>query len=394
MYARLINIANRVFAWKPRNAIIPSMTWQHYLRVKSRDPAYLWRMVLAILAVGVLVGWAVEMWQGGAPEFVAGPHDSSGWERLDSLASEGNWWLVWWQVPQQIFSDFSQLGIIVLAVLAGCCWLAFLLQSMRVQRFTDWRLWGALAAIALGVLSIWPTGFFILWQEHGWNLQESQELVPGLRYNILGIGLREEFAKLLCLLPLMLVVVPRRDELAALILSGCVGLGFAIEENIGYFTVSQGTSSLGRFLTANPMHITLTGLVGLAVYRAFRDVRNWGPNALAVFGLAVAAHGLYDATIVLTDLAQYNLAGTIVFALIVYAFFHELRTLRPKGSDTITLSATFLCGMSLLAAATFVYVSSVAGVAAAANTLMSDVMGLAVMVYLFLREMPETMVRV
>lgn len=370
------------------------MTWQHYLRVKTRDPAFLWRMVVSILAFGVLGGWVVEMWQGGTPEFVFSHRDHSGWERLKLLAEQRQWWQVWWGVPREIFSDFSQPKIVALALLAGCCWLAFLLQAMRVQGFSDWRLWGALVAIALGVVSIWPTGFFILWQEYAWNLHDSQELVPGLRYNILGIGLREEFAKLMCLLPLMIVLVPRCDELAALLLSACVGLGFAIEENIGYFTQSMGMNSLGRFLTANPAHITLTGLVGLAVYRAFRDVRSWGPQALAVFGLMVIAHGLYDATITLPALSEYGLAGTIVFALLVYAFFHELRTLRPKGSDTISLSATFLAGVSLLAAATFVYVSSVAGVAAAANTLMTDVLSLAVMVYLFLREMPESMVRV
>ncbi len=370
------------------------MTWQHYLRVKTRDPAFLWRMVLSILALGVLVGWGVEMWQGGAPEFGFRFHDLSEWEKLESLAEGGHWWQVWWEVPREIFSDFSRPGVVALAVLTGCCWLVFLLQAMRVNRFSDWRLWGALAAIGLGVLSIWPTGFLILWQEYAWNLQESQELVPGLRYNILGIGLREEVAKLICLLPLMIVIVPRRDESAALLLSACVGLGFAIEENIGYFTHSLGMSSLGRFLTANPLHIAMTGLVGLAVYRAIRDVRSWGPQALAVFGLIVIAHGLYDAAITLPDLAKHGLLGTIVFALVVFAFFHELRTLRTKGSETISLTATFLAGVSLLAAATFVYVSSVAGVAAAANTLMTDVLGLAVMVYLFLREMPESMVRV
>jgi len=64
----------------------------------------------------------------------------------------------------------------------------------------------------------------------GWGLVESDQLVPGLRYNILGIGLREEFAKLCCLLPLMPLLLRQRSELAALLLSACVGLGFAIEE--------------------------------------------------------------------------------------------------------------------------------------------------------------------
>ncbi len=44
--------------------------------------------------------------------------------------------------------------------------------------------------------------------------------------------------------------------------------------------------------------------------------------------------------------------------------------------------------------ATFVYLSATAGCATAFDVLAEGVLGLAVMVYLFLREMPETMVRV
>jgi len=225
-------------------------------------------------------------------------------------------------------------------------------------------------------------------------LAESEEVVAGLRYNILGIGLREEFAKLCCLLPLMLLLVRQRNELAALLVSACVGLGFAIEENVGYFWSSQGTATLGRFLTANPFHMTLTGLIGLAVYRGLRYPKEWGPHALATFGLMVIAHGIYDAVLTIPALVEYSIVGTIVFALVVYQFFHELRELRTTGGDTISLSANFLCGVSLLTAATFVYLSATLGCGVAFDGLASGVLGLGVMVYLFLREMPESMVRV
>ncbi|MDZ4658298.1 MAG: PrsW family glutamic-type intramembrane protease [Bythopirellula sp.] len=370
------------------------MNWQHYLRVRTRDPAFLWRMVIGIIGAGIVLGWLAD--RRAAPSFgdLVDPGDHSGWDRLEALAVSGEWWQVWWDVPREIFSDLSRPGIIALALFTGVCWLIFLWQVLRVRSLTDWRVPTTLVAVALGVLSIWPTGFLILYQAERWQLRESAELVAGLRYFILGVGLREELAKLVCLLPLMPVLLRKRDELMALVASACVGLGFAIEENIGYFTGSRGTDTLGRFLTANPAHMALTGLIGLAVYRAFRDPRNWGPHALAVFGLLVFAHGLYDAVIVLPDLADYSLGSTIIFALVLYQFFHELRTLRPKGQDTISLTATFLCGVSLLTAATFVYISATFGARPAVDTLFTDLIGLAVMVYLFLREMPETMVRV
>ncbi|TWU21955.1 PrsW family glutamic-type intramembrane protease [Bythopirellula polymerisocia] len=368
------------------------MNWQHYSRLKSRDPAYLWRMVIGIVAAGVVLGWLAQSLAEGQG-FSSSTVDTSKHDRLEELASQGEWWQVWWAIPRLMFVDLS-LGVIALALFAGCCWLVFLLQALRAHKFRDWRLWGAMVAVSLGILSIWPTRFFSLWQEFRWHLDISAELLPGLRFFVLGVGLREELAKLLCLLPLLPIFVRKRDEAAALILSGCVGLGFAIIENMNYLTASRGSATLGRFLTANPFHIALTGLIGLAVYRACLDFRNQAPQALAMFGVLVFAHGFYDAAIVLPDLADYSMAGTIIFALVMYQFFHELRSLRTNGNEMISLTATFLLGISLLTAATFIYISALAGTASAADNLMTDVIGLAVMVYLFLREMPETMVSV
>lgn len=370
------------------------MDWSNYLRVKTRDPAFLWRMVIVIIGVGIVLGWLFDRWSAGPLDSIADAGDRSGWERLEALALEGDWWQVWWGVPREIFSDLSQPGIVALAVFSGVCWLTFLWQSLRIQSPIDPQIGVTLIAVALGVLSIWPTGFLILYQEVRWNLHDSMELVPGLRFFILGVGLREELAKLVCLLPLMPLLMWKRDEMLALIASACVGLGFAIEENIGYYTESQASDAMGRFLTANPLHMALTGVIGLHVYRACRDPQVWVPQAAAIFALMVIAHGAYDAAIVLPDISDYSLAASIIFALVLYQFFHELRTLRSAGRDTISLSATFLAAVSLLTAATFVYVSSIVGAQRAADVLVSDIVSLAVMVYLFLREMPETMVRV
>ena len=134
--------------------------------------------------------------------------------------------------------------VVALAVFAGCCWFVFLWQVLRIS-WLDARIAICLIAVALGVLSIWPTGFLILYQEVRWNVRASIELVPGLRFFILGVGLREELAKLICLLPLMPLLVRRRDEMLALVASACVGLGFAAEENINYFIGSLATEYHG-----------------------------------------------------------------------------------------------------------------------------------------------------
>jgi len=381
------------------------MTWRSYLQTKTRQPEFLWRMVLWILAVGVGLGFVAErVYQPDATKFEATKSDTTkpeekvrgrdAWDQLESLAEQREWSQLWWALPKVAYFRADGPGPVVLAVIAGCCWFVFLWQAMKLPGLRDLQLWCALLAIPLGVLSIWPTLFWSYWQEQVWNLHESQELIPGVRYFVLSVGLREELAKLLCLLPLMPILLRLRNELTTLLVSGCVGLGFAIEENVGYFTSSAGTSTLGRFLSANPLHITLTALAGLALYRALQNPKRWGSHSLGVFGMLVFAHGLYDTFIVVPALAEYSLFGMIIFALVIYQFFRELRELRPSQGDTISLSANFLCGVSLLTAATFVYLSATLGMSVAFDSLAAGVIGQAVMVYLFLREMPETMVSV
>ena len=372
------------------------LTWKSYLRSKSRNPLYLWRMVFTILGVGVGAGLLADALVSFDEPAESRQLDASRKmaSEFDQLAASGKWTELWWRVPETYAWRASTTGPLVLAIVAGLCWLAFSLQAAEVNHGERGRLAACLIAVGLGVLSIWPTMFLIYWQERAWNLHDSIELANGLRYNILGVGLREEAAKLACLLPLMPWLVSRRDELGALVASACVGLGFAVEENCNYFFSSRGTDVLGRLLTANPFHMALTGLVGLALYRALLWPRQWAPQFVATFGVAVLAHGVYDAFIVIPALQEYAMAGTIVFALVIYQFFHELRGLRSGRRDTVSLTATFLAGVSLVTAVTFVYLSAVVGSRAAFDMLVMGVAGSAVMVYLFLREMPETMVSV
>jgi RsiW-degrading membrane proteinase PrsW (M82 family) len=246
----------------------------------------------------------------------------------------------------------------------------------------------------LGGLSIWPTHFFGMWLRRRFSLAESVDLIEGVRFFVLGVGLPEEGAKLLCFVPLIPLLLRVRGDLIAMMTAGCVGLGFAFVENVTYFHGSVGKDAVGRYLTANPLHMTLTGLAGLALYRAARDPKGWGLQALLVFGLMVVAHGLYDATIAIPAFGDLAIVGSIIFALVIYQFFRELRELRPKRSETVSLTATFLAGVSLVTAATFVYISSLVGFQAASDAMVLQVVSLSLMAYLFLREMPETMVTV
>lgn len=314
--------------------------------------------------------------------------------RMKIAASDGDWNALWWLIPKKEWAQIT-IGPTGLALFAGICWWLFTLHAGQVDASFGARAWPCLAAVVLGILSIWPTNWLILWQGVNWDMLESSgSLVGGIRYFVLGVGLREELSKLLLFLPLTPFLYRRRHELEVLMVAGCVGLGFAILENVHYFTAAAGSGTIGRFLTANFFHMAATGLVGLAVMRAIWAPRTHIPEAVLVFGLIVFAHGLYDAAIIVPALAQYNIVGSIIYILLAYQFFRELRSMRTSRLETISLTATFLCGVSLLSAVTFVYASAYVGWAPAAQLMMTEILSTALMAYMFLREMPNSLVTV
>jgi RsiW-degrading membrane proteinase PrsW (M82 family) len=311
--------------------------------------------------------------------------------RIRLAVDKHNWSTIWRLLPQSEWERF-EIGPFALAAFTGLCWFLFSLQAGQAGTIRGARTWLCVVAVFLGTLSIWPTDFFILWQEEVWGLERSENITRGIYFFVLGVGLREEFSKLLLLLPLMPFIVRRGAELEALIVSACVGLGFAAFENSAYFAGSMGSSSVGRFLTANFFHMSATGLIGLAVFRGLQFPKQCGPEALAMFGVIVLTHGLYDAMGSIPVLIEYSFVSIIIYVFLAYQFFHELRSLRIESPDTVSLTANFLCGLSLVTAVTFVYLSSQVGPRLSAMMLGSDVLSMALVAYMFLREMPSSLV--
>ncbi len=311
--------------------------------------------------------------------------------RMKIAAEDGQWWKFWWLVPVNQWERMAW-GPASLAILAGCCWFVFALQAGQLCASRGVRWWVCAAALVLGVLSIWPTHLMISWQEKTWGLVAQDNLVGGIRFFVLGVGLREELSKLLLFVPLVPLVVRRGSELEALIVPTCVGLGFAATENILYFKASFGSSSVSRYLTANFFHMAATGLAGLALVRGVWHPKTRAAEALAVFGVIVFAHGMYDALLSLSALEEYAMGSSIIYVLLAYQYFHELREMRIERQETVSLSATFLCGVSLVTAVTFVYLSGQFGSRLAAQLMAPDLIATALMVYMFLREIPAPLV--
>ncbi|MDQ8182545.1 PrsW family glutamic-type intramembrane protease [Pelagicoccus sp. SDUM812005] len=280
-------------------------------------------------------------------------------------------------------------SILLLALVAGGVWVSLILRFGGELSWKSTAVKGALPALLLGALSAHLTILAIYFQEDQLGLSRGDDLLSQAIYCVAGIGLREEFLKLLCFAPLIPFLAKQKDELATLILASLVGLGFAIEENISYFEQSQGLAAFGRFVTANFFHLALTGVCGLTLAQAYRYRGAYINTAVSTFGLAVLAHGAYDAFIIVPELRDYNLVSSVVFILASYQYFIWLRHLRPNWNDTISLSAHFTWGLVLVFGASYLLLAWDRGPMESATLLIEETLSLGILLVMFYREIPE-----
>jgi RsiW-degrading membrane proteinase PrsW (M82 family) len=209
--------------------------------------------------------------------------------------------------------------------------------------------------------------------------------VADLIYYVLGVGLPEEMSKALFTLPLLAVIQrfgTRRDALAC---GALVGLGFAVEENLGYFQLGLSTA-LARFLTANFLHLSTTGIVAVALDDAMRGQPEqperhdgWSQT----LPLVVITHGVYDFFLSTPSLHDASFVSMLTFVLLARRFVNVLRELPGREGPLVPV---FLVGLAVVTGGTFVYASSHVGAQHAAAAIALGALGLIIIAFVFARE--------
>ena len=237
----------------------------------------------------------------------------------------------------------QQFDYLFLSLLVGAVWFISLHKASRIPR----RLWWiSLAAIPLGMLSTVITLVLGELQEARHGLSVTGQVGPDFVFWIASVGLREEVSKMICVLPLLLLL-RKGTPAQALMAASCVGLGFAVEENINYLAGSHGTDLLGRFITANFLHVAMTGLIGHALFRFLRYPKNFGNAFLATFVGMVVLHGVYDFSLTyydnplsreLSHLTPFFVAG------LAFYYFQTIRQDMDDAPQALSAQAVFLLG--------------------------------------------------
>jgi protease PrsW len=304
--------------------------------------------------------------------------------RMEEATHRRDWLAVarWFFAAQY---EGTTLGIALLAGLAGLVWIVICATIGRVDERRAFRAPLYLAAFVLGVASTYLTIAIVLVEENFFHFVERGDPASDAIYFVVGVGLREELAKMLLLLPLVPIIKRWGRRREALACGALVGLGFAAEENLGYFHLGLNTA-LARFLTANFLHISTTGLVAVALDDAVRGRDDEDTSLSRTLPLVVITHGMWD--FLASGSASFGGMGpylsTVTFIFLARRFVDVIRDLPGREGPLLRV---FSVGLAVVAGGTFVYASTLVGPGHAALALASGAIGLGIVVYVFAREL-------
>jgi protease PrsW len=241
-----------------------------------------------------------------------------------------------------------------------------------------------LAAFLLGVLSVVPTVCLIAVEEAQLRLVETGDAMRDILFFVFGVGLREEASKLLLFAPLLLVLRKWGDKLDVLVCGAMVGLGFAAEENLGYLAGGDLHTGLGRFLTANFMHMAMTAILAAALDDFLRDREKYAAEFSRTTVMVVAMHGAYD---FLLSHEEYGGAyfAMAVFFFLVRMFLSAVDHARRKADRGVTLTQTFVIALGVVTGTSAVYAVTAVGPIQGALVMTEGLLGVAILIYAFVR---------
>ncbi|MFT4639861.1 MAG: RsiW-degrading membrane proteinase PrsW (M82 family) [Verrucomicrobiales bacterium] len=256
-----------------------------------------------------------------------------------------------------ILSDYQNIAPIYwfLSISVAFIWFWIIKKICFVRSWKSSAFLAGILGLILGVVSTTLTLFAVIWQERLWGLKANGEFLNDLLFYIVGVGVREEVIKLLCFLPLTPWLYRLRDPRAVLLAASTVGLGFAVQENVNYLS-QYGPVTIGRFLTANFLHMGLTAILGFNFCRFLYTPRVEWDRLLGAFVLVVLAHGLYD-----TDLPQFQgIHSIIILAGIAFYYFDLVEKHCTPFRQTISPLSVFVLGTTTLLGCSIVMASLIA----------------------------------
>ncbi len=194
-------------------------------------------------------------------------------------------------VIQYMYHDINPVGVTA-ALLIMAIWLVYLLW---LDIFERERLLPTALVLLGGMIFAFPGIWIYDFYHHVLGFDRNGKFFNDLFYCIFGIGLIEEFVKLLPLLIIVKIRGRNLDTYDYLFFAAVSALGFSFAENLMYFD-SQNAPITGRALTScvGHMFFSCVAAYGLVLAR-FKKKKNNPIGYLFLSWLfAACAHGVYD----------------------------------------------------------------------------------------------------
>lgn len=317
-------------------------------------------------------------------------------QKLDYHTKAGHYLQLLLLLPQREWGNGTPRHLSI-SLLTGALWLLFLLNAAQAyfqakgakEILTRCSLYTA--SFFLGVLSVIPTLFLVYLTKEWYNPQLNGELFNDFSYYLIAAS-REEICKVIAFLPLVPILLKRAKPLEIFLCAALVGLGFAAEENITYVASADSFTAFSRFVTANVLHIGLTGLAGLAIAQSLHNLRQHPLHGLEVLILASLAHTIYNLSIGSNSTSNYTFVSYIVLLLILREFFRTLFHYREQNyGRQLSLTWQFSVMVTLLLVAALNLAAYHQGFTQAVGDLFLSFGTSGLMIVLFVKQFNETL---
>ncbi len=294
----------------------------------------------------------------------------------------GRWWDIVKDTASNEFTQRSPAWNAVTLFAAGVWFLVLaMLGGAGAKPKSRLALYGA--GFLLGMLSVFLVMPVIHFQRHAVGLDLNGEPLNDLVFFVSGVGLREEGLKWLCFLPLLPVLLKRRSAMEALAAAGCVGLGFAAVENLGYTPPGGEASLFSRFLTANFLHVSWTGLLGLATFHLLRWPRTRWEEFVATLLGVVISHGLYD-YFIFHSFGLMGIPSILIMAMVVYRYLDKAAEIYEGSFPSVSPLGVFVVGGALIVAFAWMHANWHLALGDVGLLVGQSVLGSAIFVFLFI----------
>lgn len=266
-------------------------------------------------------------------------------------------WMLWGGLLRYRLSSVPW-RILVLALLSGVVWFSILAQH---GRRSGWACLHYVWPVMAGMTAVWGALALLAWQEPtGGDAGEESPPRQLIRHYLLGIGLREEGCKLLVFMPFLPWLLSRKEPGLALLTGGFVGLGFSVEENIQYFQDYGSVVAWSRFVSANFLHVALTGMAGHSLYLMFRSRFARVEPFLGTLAFVVVMHAAYDwlGRSNVLDVGSWLSIAVLLF--IASQFIDQLSEETDSRRHPISQRAVFALGSACMIALTLLMTATAA----------------------------------